>query len=149
MEAATVQTSPGRETVFPEMGGNAVCKNPIPTEQVPCSVERRCVLNALVLEGSQHRVMDGWVNLQIIIRHAGGLKVSSCLSQSGSGQRIAEQLRGKFFAAGTWESGLLCDLKSIRELCLKSAKLADSYDSHKFPAPRPEILDELFSGGAK
>ena len=101
-------------------------------------------MNALVLEGSPHSVMTGWRHFQIIIRHNGGLKVSSALGQEGSGQKFAHDLRGKFFAAGTWESGLPVDLKSIRALCLQSARLADSYDSVRFAAQRPEILDELF-----
>lgn len=102
-------------------------------------------MNALVLEGSPHRIMAGWVNFQIIIRHNGGLKVSTCLSQAGRGEIIARELRGKFFAAGTWENAGR-EVGTLRTLELKTEVMLEP----RFPAPRPEILDELFkAGGAK
>lgn len=109
--------------------------------------ERGETVNALVLGGPAHKVMAGWEHFQIIIRHGGGLKVSTCISQSGHGLKMAEQLRGKFFPVGTWENGIEPEAKNIRQLCFKTAKLAESYDSARFPSPRPEILDELFKQG--
>lgn len=85
-------------------------------------------MKALVLEGPPHERMRGWRHFQIIIRLGAELKINSALAQAGGGEQFARQLRGKFFAAGTWE-----------------AETGDMRNLNRFPAPLPEILDLLFS----
>lgn len=91
-------------------------------------------MNALVLEGSPHSVMKGWRHFQVIIRHNGGVKVTSALGQNGQGEKFARDLQGKFFAEGTWEN---------------HAGFFVSHETTKFSPPKVEVLDELFRGGAK
>lgn len=86
------------------------------------------MIKALVLEGPPVAEIKrpGWRHFQIIFRTSTGQQVRSCIGGFGSGERFARDLRGKFFAAGTWENG-----EAVPGRC--------------FPAPRPEILDLLVS----
>ncbi len=101
-------------------------------------------MNALVLEGKPSEMMKGFRHFQIIIRHAGGVKVTSALGQDGSGEKFAHDLRGKFYAHGTWERTEHCRA-TLHSMQVETARLLEP----RFPAPRPEILEELFRGGAK
>ena len=58
---------------------------------------------------------------------SGAVRTSSSIAQPWTIAEFAKQLRGRLYRAGEWEieSG---DMKRL----------------NRFPAPRPEILDELF-----
>ena len=85
------------------------------------------MIKALILEGPRHAAMRGWRHFQIIIRLEHGQRISSCIGQAGTGEKMSRELRGKFFPAGSWEM-------EGREI-----------PAGQFPAPRPEILDLIVS----
>jgi hypothetical protein len=110
------------------------------------------VVKALVLEGPAHDIMRGWRHFQIIIRLDGGERVTSCIGTDGSGPRFAEQLRGKFFAAGTWETIQRCKFCGFTTAECAACNVMEGRGCcaecvcekrPAFPAPRPEILAEL------
>lgn len=103
-------------------------------------------MRILVLEGPEHDRLKGWRHFQII---SYPWKVSSCIALRHKGREMAEVLRGKFYAEGTWEAhpanwfckkcGQHWAMPGIHPDCD-----GESSDMVKaLSAPLPEILDEL------
>lgn len=84
-------------------------------------------MTCLILEGPEHEIMRGFRHVQIVMNVGGAVRTSSCIAQPWTIADFARQLRGRLYRAGEWES----NTGDMRRL-------------NRFPAPRPEILDELF-----
>ena len=106
-------------------------------------------MKALILEGPTSEHMRGWRHFQVVIKLEHGQKVSSFIALNGSGPDYARALRGKFFAAGTWERLCVVCGNSLPVLLPKSSPGECcgivQREAGQFPAPRPEILDLLVS----